>query len=104
MVVGKINGIINPVMAGYVSRVIGDAENSNAAAVVFFALFVVSSQLPGDLLPGVEIVAEVACPIRELIECDSVLVGSRQTPCLPAALFPRDPKVRIDPLCGAAMS
>src|SRR5438270_12025104 len=36
VVVGKINGIINPVMAGYVSRVIGDAENSNAAAVVFY--------------------------------------------------------------------
>ena len=36
VVVGKINGIINPVMAGYVNRVISDAENSNAAAVVFY--------------------------------------------------------------------
>src|SRR5438132_9133230 len=36
VVVGKINGIINPVMAGYVNRVISNAENSNAAAVVFY--------------------------------------------------------------------
>src|SRR6266567_3676788 len=36
VVVGKINGIINPVMAGYVDRVIGQAEQSNAAAVVFY--------------------------------------------------------------------
>src|SRR5438309_2308233 len=35
IVVGRINGIINPVMSAYVSRVIGDAERSNAAAVVF---------------------------------------------------------------------
>ena len=36
VVVGKINGIINPVMAGYVDRVIGQAEQSNAAAVVLY--------------------------------------------------------------------
>jgi membrane-bound serine protease (ClpP class) len=36
VVVGKINGIINPVMAGYVNRVITDAEKANAAAVVFY--------------------------------------------------------------------
>ena len=36
VVVGKINGIINPVMAGYVDRVISDAERSNAQAVVFY--------------------------------------------------------------------
>src|SRR5579872_3219492 len=36
VVVGKIDGIINPVMAGYVDRVISDAEQSNAAAVVFY--------------------------------------------------------------------
>jgi len=35
VVVGKINGIINPVMATYVDRVISDAERSHAAAVVF---------------------------------------------------------------------
>src|SRR5919199_2072406 len=35
VVVGEIKGIINPVMAGYVARVIDDAERSNAAAVVF---------------------------------------------------------------------
>src|SRR5919198_2708024 len=35
VVVGEIKGIINPVMAGYVDRVIGDAERSGAAAVVF---------------------------------------------------------------------
>jgi membrane-bound serine protease (ClpP class) len=34
VVVGKINGIINPVMSAYVDRVIGDAERSNAGAVV----------------------------------------------------------------------
>ena len=36
VVVGKIDGIINPVMAGYVNRVIGEGESSNAAAVVFY--------------------------------------------------------------------
>ena len=36
VVVGKINGIINPVMAGYVDRVVSDAERSNAQAVVFY--------------------------------------------------------------------
>ena len=36
VVVGKINGIINPVMAGYVDRVISDAERSGAQAVVFY--------------------------------------------------------------------
>src|SRR5919198_675778 len=36
VVVGKIDGIINPVMAAYVNRVIGNAESSNAAAVVFY--------------------------------------------------------------------
>jgi membrane-bound serine protease (ClpP class) len=35
VVVGEIKGIINPVMASYVSRVIDDAEKSNAQAVVF---------------------------------------------------------------------
>src|ERR671931_890223 len=35
VVVGEIKGIINPVMAGYVSRVIDEAERSNAPAVVF---------------------------------------------------------------------
>src|SRR5438128_2034122 len=36
VVVGEIKGIINPVMAAYVDRVVGDAEKSNAAAVVFY--------------------------------------------------------------------
>lgn len=36
VVVGEIKGIINPVMAGYVDRVISDAERSNAHAVVFY--------------------------------------------------------------------
>ena len=36
VVVGEIKGIINPVMAGYIDRVIGDAERSDAAAVVFY--------------------------------------------------------------------
>src|ERR1700730_18368678 len=36
VLVGEIKGIINPVMAGYVDRVVGDAERSNAAAVVFY--------------------------------------------------------------------
>jgi membrane-bound serine protease (ClpP class) len=36
VVVGEIKGIINPVMAGYVDRVITDAEKTNAAAVVFY--------------------------------------------------------------------
>src|SRR4029453_12874907 len=36
VVVGEIKGIINPVMAGYVDRVITDAERSNAPAVVFY--------------------------------------------------------------------
>src|SRR5437879_8454795 len=36
VVVGEIKGIINPVMAAYVDRVVGDAERSNAAAVVFY--------------------------------------------------------------------
>src|SRR6195256_4387471 len=36
VVVGEIKGIINPVMAGYVDRVISDAERSNAGAVVFY--------------------------------------------------------------------
>ncbi|MCA1645858.1 MAG: nodulation protein NfeD [Chloroflexi bacterium] len=36
VLVGEIKGIINPVMAGYVDRVIGDAERSNASAVVFY--------------------------------------------------------------------
>ena len=36
VVVGRIDGIINPVMATYVDRVIGDAERSNAQAVVFY--------------------------------------------------------------------
>ena len=36
IVVGNIKGIINPVMAGYVSRVIDEAERSNAQAVVFY--------------------------------------------------------------------
>jgi membrane-bound serine protease (ClpP class) len=35
VVVGEIKGIINPVMASYVARVIDDAEKSNAQAVVF---------------------------------------------------------------------
>ena len=35
VVVGEIKGIINPVMSGYVSRVIDEAERSNAPAVVF---------------------------------------------------------------------
>src|ERR1700730_13315227 len=36
VVVGQIKGIINPVMAGYVDRVITDAERTNAPAVVFY--------------------------------------------------------------------
>ena len=36
VVVGQIKGIINPVMSGYIDRVIGDAEKSNAAAAVFY--------------------------------------------------------------------
>jgi membrane-bound serine protease (ClpP class) len=36
VVVGEIKGIINPVMAGYVDRVITDAERTNAPAVVFY--------------------------------------------------------------------
>src|SRR5258708_1229458 len=36
VVVGEIKGIINPVMAGYVDRVISDAEKTNARAVVFY--------------------------------------------------------------------
>jgi membrane-bound serine protease (ClpP class) len=36
VVVGEIKGIINPVMSGYVDRVIADAERANAAAVVFY--------------------------------------------------------------------
>src|SRR5437879_1551859 len=36
IVVGEIKGIINPPMAGYIDRVIGDAEKANAAAVVFY--------------------------------------------------------------------
>jgi membrane-bound serine protease (ClpP class) len=36
VVVGEIKGIINPVMAGYIDRVISDAEASNARAVVFY--------------------------------------------------------------------
>jgi membrane-bound serine protease (ClpP class) len=36
IVVGEIKGIINPVMAGYVDRVISDAERTNAHAVVFY--------------------------------------------------------------------
>jgi membrane-bound serine protease (ClpP class) len=36
VVVGEIKGIINPVMAGYVDRVISEAERSNAPAVVFY--------------------------------------------------------------------
>ena len=36
VVVGNIKGIINPVMAGYVDRVITDAEKGNAEAVVFY--------------------------------------------------------------------
>lgn len=35
VVVGKIDGIINPVMSAYVDRVISDAERSHAQAVVF---------------------------------------------------------------------
>jgi membrane-bound serine protease (ClpP class) len=35
VVVGEIRGIINPTMAGYVDRVISDAERSGAQAVVF---------------------------------------------------------------------
>ena len=36
IVVGEIKGIINPVMATYVDRVVSDAERSNAVAVVFY--------------------------------------------------------------------
>src|SRR5216684_1216642 len=36
VVVGEIKGIINPVMAGYVDRVITDAEKTNASAVMFY--------------------------------------------------------------------
>src|SRR5712691_2100543 len=36
VVVGEIKGIINPVMAGYVDRVISDAEKTNSDAVVFY--------------------------------------------------------------------
>jgi membrane-bound serine protease (ClpP class) len=36
VVVGEIKGIIGPPMAGYVNRVISDAEQSDAAAVVFY--------------------------------------------------------------------
>ncbi len=36
VLVGKIDGIINPVMASYVDRVITDGEQANAAAVVFY--------------------------------------------------------------------
>src|SRR5499427_7533306 len=36
VVVGKINGVINPVMASYVDRVITDAEHAHAPAVVFY--------------------------------------------------------------------
>jgi len=36
VLVGSIKGIINPVMAGYVDRIVSDAERSNAAAVVFY--------------------------------------------------------------------
>src|SRR6266851_4140238 len=36
VVVGEIKGIINPVMSGYVDRVISDAEKTNASAVVFY--------------------------------------------------------------------
>ena len=43
MLVGEIKGIINPVMAGYVSRVIDEAERANAGAVVF------SLDTPGGL-------------------------------------------------------
>ena len=36
VIVGKIDGIINPVMASYVDRVISNAEKANAEAVVFY--------------------------------------------------------------------
>src|SRR5438132_2679715 len=36
VVVGRIDGIINPVMSAYVNRVISNAESSNASAVVFY--------------------------------------------------------------------
>src|SRR6195256_71917 len=36
VVVGEIKGIINPVMAGYVDRVIADAEKTNASAIVLY--------------------------------------------------------------------
>jgi membrane-bound serine protease (ClpP class) len=36
VLVGQIKGIINPVMAGYVERVIGEAEKSQASAVVLY--------------------------------------------------------------------
>src|SRR5260370_39761818 len=36
VVVGEIKGIINPVMAGYVDRVISDAEKTQASAGVFY--------------------------------------------------------------------
>src|SRR5207237_7679363 len=36
VVVGEIKGIINPVMSGYVDRVITDAEKTNSAAAVFY--------------------------------------------------------------------
>ncbi|MGI9148581.1 MAG: NfeD family protein [Chloroflexota bacterium] len=36
VIAGEIKGIINPVMAAYVDRVVGDAERSNAAAIVFY--------------------------------------------------------------------
>jgi membrane-bound ClpP family serine protease len=43
VVVGKIDGIVNPAMSSYVDRVITDAERSNAPAVVF------SMNTPGGL-------------------------------------------------------
>src|ERR1700704_3895729 len=36
LLVGEIKGIINPVMSGYVDRVITEAERSDARAVVFY--------------------------------------------------------------------
>src|SRR5262245_55420232 len=61
---------------------------ASCSASFFFG----SLQPSFNLLPSIEVLAEITRLIRETIECDQLLIGVRQTASLPATLCPRNPK------------
>src|SRR5438067_13937954 len=74
VLVGDIRGIINPVMAGYVNRVIDEAERTNAEAVVF------TMDTPGGLVDAMRDINQrilaSKVPILVFVAPDGARAGS----------------------------